>query len=420
MVRAQRERTMGQYLDQIDAAPPAERWPLVRRLMMQGRQPFFAELRAERPVLELPELTFLTRHHDCIQMLARWRDFGVDLYKPKQGDYFMAQDDSADHWRDKSVMKAILDVERIPAMRAFVGEKAREILNRSHGRIDAPQALTRAVPIALVQDFFGFTRSDPAKLQAWSYWNQQDAFHNQPFDADVVDDAEHIIAERKKANIMLAFYVGRLVLRRSVQVKLGQDIDDSVARLLRLSFSEGIQFPLKKVLFNAGGLLIGAVETTSHAVTNALAELIGRPDILARAQRAAADPAEFDGYVFEALRFNPAFPYFFRTCHRATQFAGGTPHARTVEPGTTVIACTHSAMFDEGAYAEPETFDPRRSADETFTFGYGHHECLGRHVATAMVPEIVRQVLLRQNLRADAPVEFRAGVPERYVLRWDV
>src|SRR5207253_4819397 len=113
---------------------------------------------------------------------------------------------------------------------------------------------------------------------------------------------------------------------------------DPVTRLLRLSGSNGLtKFGLKKVLLNAGGLLIGTIETTSVTACNALAELLSRPDKLARARAAAADPATFDGYVIEALRFNPAFPYFFRTCHTPTQLAGGTGHAVTVQPGATVI-----------------------------------------------------------------------------------
>jgi cytochrome P450 len=413
---------VGHYLDQIDAAPPPRKWPLVRQLMMRDRQPFFAELRAERPVLELPDdLVFVTRYADCTLVLQRWNDFGVDLYKPKQGDYFMAQDDTADHWREKSIMKSILDFEEIPAMRQFVGARAGAILRDAHGAIDAPQGLTRAVPVGLVQQFFGFDGSDPKKLIQWSYWNQQDAFHNQPFDTDVSPDPARIVAEREKANRRLAFYLARVVLKRVVQVKLGSKRKDSVSRLVRLSFSKGAKFPLKEVLFNAGGLLIGAVETTSHAVNNALAELMSRPGDLERAKAAAADPdvKAFDGFVFEALRFNPAFPYFFRTCHTPTLLAGGTPHAKEVTPGKTVIACTHAAMFDDATYADPARFDERRSVYQTFTFGYGHHECLGRAVSAAMVPEIVRQVLLLPGLKADGSIVYQGGVPEHYPLRWN-
>lgn len=413
---------MGAYLDRIDAAPDAQKWPLVRKLMTEERQPFFAELRAERPVMKLPDgIYFATRHADCTMVLQRWNDFGVDLYKPKQGSYFMAQDDTADHWRDKSIMKSILDFEDLPAIRGFVGAEAARILREAGGTIDAPQQLSRMVPCRLVQDFFGFTSSDAAKLIEWSYWNQTDAFHNQFFDGDVVDDPQYVVKQREKVGIRLALYLGRILLTRWAQLKLHRNKNDSVTRLLRLSGSKGVKFNLRQVLFNAGGLLIGTIETTSVTVCNAIAELLARPDMLERARAAAtaADPKEFDGYVIEALRFNPAFPYFFRTCHTPTQLAGGTGHAVTVEPGATVIACTHSAMFDPEAYADPDSFDARRTMYQTFTLGYGHHECLGRAIATVMIPEIVRQALLLPGFREAGPVEWKYGVPEHYPLRWD-
>src|SRR3954468_6373810 len=413
---------MGQYLDRIDAAPAPEKWPLVRQLMLKERQPFFAELRAERPVLELPnDLVFVTRHADCTLALQRWHDFGVDLYEPKQGAYFMAQDDTPDHWRDKSIMKSILDFEEIPAIRSFVGEEATRILRDAKGSIDVPQQLSRMVPARLVQEFFGFSGSNAGKLIEWSYWNQMDAFHNQPFDRDVIPDPERVIAERKKAGVRLALYLGRVILTRLAQLALHRGKTDSVTRLLRLYWSGGLKWSLSKVLFNAGGLLIGTIETTSGAVNTALAELLARPGELAAARAAAAapDPSAFDGYVFEALRFNPIFPYFFRVCHTPTLLAGGTPGAKVVEPGKTVILCTHSAMFDETVYPDPLAFDPRRSIWQTFTLGFGHHECLGRAIGAAMIPEMVRQVLLLPNIRADGPVVFKEGVPEHQPLRWD-
>lgn len=413
---------MGSYLARIDAAPAAEKWPLVRTFMYEQSLPFFSELRSERPVLDLPDLTLVSRFADCALVLRRYADFGVDLYPPKQGDYFMAQDDTADHWRDKSVMKSILDFEDVPAMRAFVGKTSAAILAAGKGRIDAPKSLTRAVPVALVREFFGFKGGDPKALTDWSYWNQQDAFHNQFFDKIVVPDPQHIIEERKKANIMLALYLGKTVFWRSLAVRLGFGGQDSVARLLRLSFSRGIKFDVKKVLFNTGGLLIGAVETTSHAVNNALAELLRRPDVLDGARRAAAadDPKEFDGYVFEALRFNPAFPYFFRVCHRATVLAGGTPFAKEVAPKSIVMAVTHSAMFDDMSFPDPERFDPARSQADNFVFGQGFHECLGRVIARAMVPEIVRQCLRLPDLIAAGAIEFKGGVPESFPLAWKI
>jgi hypothetical protein len=107
----------------------------------------------------------------------------VALYKPKQGDYWMAQDDTAVHRREKSIMRAILDFEDIPAIRSFVGTKAAALLAAAGGSIDAVSGLSRAVPLALVQEWFGFVHSNADLLCKWSYWNQIDAFWSQPFDS---------------------------------------------------------------------------------------------------------------------------------------------------------------------------------------------------------------------------------------------
>ena len=410
---------MADYLEQLDALAPADRWPLARRWLFDEPLPFFAQLRAERPILVMPQVTLATRYADCDMILRRYDAFGVDLYKPKQGSYWMAQDDTAEHWREKSIMRAILDREEIPALRAWVAGKAAGLLAAAPGEMDIVGGLTRATPIALTQDWFGLDDADPHDLFKWSYWNQQDAFHNQPFDA--VADPGHIVFQRELVSVGMLAYLAGLVAKRSVEVKLGGGRTDSVSRLLRLSFSGGVRFDIERVIFNVGGLLIGAVETTSHCAVNALQVLFDQPEALAGAKEAAAaaDSAAFDGYVFEALRFKPAFPYFFRTCHAPTELARGTRFATTIEPGTTVLAVSHSAMFDDTMFADPERFDPARPTGDTFTFGQGLHECLGRAIGAVMIPEIVRQCLRLPGFAPLGPPDYRGGaVPEAYACAW--
>jgi cytochrome P450 len=166
---------------------------------------------------------------------------------------------------------------------------------------------------------------------------------------------------------------------------------------------------------------IGAVETTSHAVINALDVLMKRPDDLAKARAAALtdDAAAVDGFVFEALRFKPAFPYFFRTCEQNTVLGRGTDYETPVAKGTTVLAVTHSAMFDPKALSSPDDFDPNRGQGNQFHFGLGLHECLGAAIGQVMIPEIVRQSLRLNGLSA-GPVDFKGGpVPESWQWRWN-
>jgi hypothetical protein len=48
---------MASYLQRYDATPAAERWPLVRGWMHEEPLAFYAELRKDRPILVMPELT---------------------------------------------------------------------------------------------------------------------------------------------------------------------------------------------------------------------------------------------------------------------------------------------------------------------------------------------------------------------------
>lgn len=411
---------MASYLTLLDATPEEQRWPRVRQWMREAPLPLYRELRRRRPVLCLPEAVLATRHADCTEILRRTDLFSVAPYRAKQGAYWMAQDDTAEHWREKSIMRAILDFEDIPGIRRYVAERSSALLGVAAGTLDAVDGFSRAVPIALVQDWFGFADSDPAALRTWSYWNQMDAFWNQPFDAGSTPDQAGIVARREAANLEMRAYLVGLVQRRAAALRAGAGGTDPVSRLLRLSASGGLRFPVERVVLNVGGLLIGAVETTSHAVVNALDVLLRSPDRLARARDAAAsgDDATLDGCVFEALRFRPPFPYFFRTVEREASLARGTRHEVQLAPGTTVLAVTHSAMFDAAAFEDPDSFDPGRSRTNAFHFGQGLHECLGRAVGGVMIPEMVRHALLLPGLEV-GPVDRRGGpVPEAWSWRW--
>jgi cytochrome P450 len=327
------------------------------------------------------------------------------------------------HEREKAVMRSILDREDIPGIRAFIADKAATILKNANGKIDAVNGLARAVPIALVQEPFGFADSDPKKLFEWSYWNQIDEFWNYSWDGLPKKKHDDIVAKHQAANAEMGAYLGGLAQRRGKEMQAGKKNNDPLSRLLRVALSGGLRFDATRAVVNTGGLLVGAVETTSHAAVNAIAGLLARPEVFAKACAAAAadDPSGFDGYVFEAMRFKPAFPYFFRKCNQPTVLSGGTDYATEIKPGTIVFALTHSAMFDSDMFPDSERFDPKRPTSNMFHFGLGIHECLGAAIGYVMIPEIVRQCLRLPGLQAAGPVDYKGGpVPEYFPIRWQV
>jgi len=419
------------YLERYDATPDAEKFPLVRRWMDTEPLPFFKELRANRPILVTPDCTLVTRFDDVREILKMYKVFTVKPYVPKMDNYLMAHDDDALHTREKSLMQFMLNRDDLPRVRNLVAEIASGILDDAKGKIEIVNSFCRMVPATLVQKYFGLTGAKREDLIEWSYWNQYDTFHNQPFDLVPAELSQRIIDRHNETSKKLGDYITMLIAKRLLAVKLEKLTlstivrldDDVVTRMLRTSFAKELDFDIKRLGVNAGGLLIGAIETTSQAVAQVLQYLFQHPQWLAAAKSAAQkeDPAEFDGIVWEALRFVPITPYLFRTTVSDYTAAKGTNYETVLRAGTYVLPVTLSAMFDERAFESPEEFIPQRNWYNYFHFGFGDHECLGRYVGMVMIPEMVRQVFLRKDVEPKGNIDYKSGpFPESYDLSWTV
>jgi cytochrome P450 len=313
----------------------------------------------------------------------------------------------------------------------MVAKVSKEILDTANGNIEVVNNYCRMVPATLVREYFGLTGAKRTDLIEWSYWNQYDTFHNQPFDLLPAEKSQSIIDRHNETSKKLGKFIVELIARRTLQVKAEEITlstlvrldDDIVTRMLRTDYPKQLNFDIKRLGINAGGLLIGAVETTSQAVAQVIQYLVQRPEWLGKAKTAAQqnDPKEFDGIVWEALRFVPITPYLFRTTASDYTVAKGTGHETVLRAGTYVLPVTLSASFDERAFESPDEFMPQRNYYNYCHFGFGSHECLGRYVGGVMIPEMVRQVLLQQNIAAKAPIDYKSGpFPEQYNLSWTI
>jgi len=421
--------TSTSYLEQYDATADADKFPLVRRWMDTEPLPFFKELREKRPILVTPNCTLVTRFDDVREILNMPKVFTVQPYVPKMDNYLMAHDDDALHTREKSLMQCMLNRDDIPRVRVMVADIAREILDGANGQIEVVNHFCRMVPATLVQKYFGLTGADKSDLIEWSYWNQYDTFHNQPFDILPPELSQRIIDRHNETSKKLGEFITMLIGKRLLAVKAEKLTlslivrleDDIVTRMLRTSYAKELDFDIKRLGVNAGGLLIGAIETTSQAVAQVLQYLLQHKEWLSAAKSAAQkdDPAEFDGIVWEALRFVPITSYLFRTTASDYTAAKGTHYETVLRAGTHVLPVTLSATFDERAFELPEKFIPHRNWYNYFHFGFGSHECLGRYVGMVMIPEMVRQVLLRQDIESKGDIDYKSGpFPELYQLSW--
>jgi len=472
------------YLEKYDDldGQPAAQVALVSGWLRTDARPFFAELRAHRPILVTPAFTVLSRFDDVTDVLSREQDFSVRLNAPKMdpvvgGPFMLARDNTPVNWREKGIMQAVLRLEDLPQVRAMAGEFADEALDAAapEGRIEAVNRLGRYVPIRLCGTYFGFPGPDLESMYRWSKATQSDMFKNLNNDptvheASVIAGQEmqlylrQLLEEKRSAlggeptgaQLTDAFARLLLALRASITELLGRGnvpllprlplriVDaardhvtelvknhrrppqDVFSRLVRAYFPREIGFDDRRIMANVAGLLIGAGETTSQAIVQALRQILMRDTVRDAAIAAAADPdtTRFDAYVWEALRLDPINPLLFRWTERDSVVAAGTPRETTIPSGTIVFALTASAMSDEALVADPDEFRADRTDVRGFHFGFGHHTCLGQYVGAEVIPEVVRRILLRPGVRLlpspEGDLDFQGGpFPERFVIAFD-
>lgn len=442
------------YLQALSVVSDDEKYPLIQQWMKTEPLPFFKQLREQKPILVTNECVLVARFDDVRDMLQMPKIFTVDLYKPKMGvtsedsGYLMAHDDDALHYREKSLMQGILNREDLPRIRKLISETSARILNDANGEIDIVAKYTREVPAVLVQEYFGLDHVSSKDLIDWSFWNQYDAFHNQPFDLNSKEKNQHIVDEHARVTKELQTYVAKTAARKLAMVKIEQahsmvhklvdgvqyvfrlltgrktkeeSKDDIFSRMIRTGFADEIDFSLIRVGVNAGGLLIGAIETTSQAVAQVIYMLLSHPELLDKAKKAAneRDTKNFDDIVWEALRFVPISPYIFRQLSQDYTLAKGTDRETLIKAGTNVLALTQSAMFDRYAYDNPDEFNPNRNWYHHFNYGFGSHECLGKYIGMEMIPEMVRQVIRLPEISASSEINYKNGpFPEALNLKW--
>jgi cytochrome P450 len=102
------------------------------------------------------------------------------------------------------------------------------------------------------------------------------------------------------------------------------------------------------------------------------------------------------------MRFDPLAPGLPRQITQTWTIAAGTPRARTVKAGSTLLAAFASAMMDPRRLPDPGVFNPDRLPHEYLHFGHGLHECFGRHINGATLHRMLKPLLVKPNLRRAA------------------
>ena len=161
-------------------------------------------------------------------------------------------------------------------------------------------------------------------------------------------------------------------------------------------------------------LVAAGNDTTRYTMTAGMKALIERPDQLAELRDGivAGDTDLVTSAVEEILRWGSVTMHFRRTATADTELGG-----RTIRAGDKVVIWFVSADYDDEVFADPFTFDLRRSPNPQVAFGLmSPHLCLGAQLARMEIKVLFEELLPRlADVRIDGPIDrlrsnFIAGI----------
>ena len=126
-------------------------------------------------------------------------------------------------------------------------------------------------------------------------------------------------------------------------------------------------------------LLVGGIETTTNAVTEAMHVLADNPNIWAKLK---AEPAKYlQRFIEEVLRLEAPAQALYRTVAHDVELNGVN-----IPKGSTVILRFGAANRDGEKFKCPDQIDlERQNAGAHMTFGSGLHHCLGATLSRAEI-----------------------------------
>jgi cytochrome P450 len=377
--------------------------------LAQNPEPVFAVLRRVRPILILKGVAIVTRFDDVQEVLSRDDVFQVTYGEKMRivtggNDFFLGMQDSPEYARDVSHMRTVIRREDIPdRIVPFARKTAADLVAAAGSGMDVVKQLSLVVPARWIGDYFGCPPTSDEELAAWGSTIFQYLF------TDLTNDPA-VGAAARAASASVRDWLDKTIAARKASP---QPKDDVLGRCVALQAAGVPGMNDIDIRNNLLGLLTGAIPTTSKCCAQALDQLFNRPDQLAGAQAAAQadDDALLARYVFEALRFNPNNPGVFRITAEDYPLAKGAIHGMTIPKGTSVLAATQSAMFDDLKVDQPNDFRIDRPAWLDMQFGYGVHTCFGQYVNRVQIPGILKPLLRKKRLQRAGPLQYAGPFP---------
>jgi cytochrome P450 len=348
--------------------------------------PHFAAERERHAVAwHEPSERWLTFSHAAASAVQRNRDLGRIWRDREPAAYLepfnllhrnqMMENEPPEHTRLRRAVAGAFNRGHVERLRPRVRALAASLLDEADPTsFDVVGEYAEPLPVLVIAELVGLATTDVPALRRWSQAIVR-MYEPSP-SSDVVDEAVRASEE----------FSG--LVREHLDRRRTSPGDDLTTDLLAAGLSDDELVAAVVLLLNAGH------EASVNVFGNGLVAL------LARGLHPGEDAALT---VEEMLRFDSALQLFERTATRDVEIGGVV-----VEEGQKIAALLGAANRDPAAFADVDTFDPRRDPNPHLAFGAGLHFCLGAPLARMELVESLTLLFERfPGLALDGEPESR-------------
>jgi cytochrome P450 len=383
-------------------------WNPVDPETVENPHPFWAWLRKEAPVWEVPDAGYfmVSRYADLIEVSRDPETYSSELLAVVQRDdaglpclkktdlagrpqaRVLGVADGEMHTRHRRGVGRTFSPSRMERMSSLATEIAERCVAEFAGasEVDAIEALAIPLPLELMTRLLGLPLEDRAKLQAWTD-------HTMRMSGGLATPEE--IAQSVPETLRFGAYLNERFEEELAHP--GEEVMGDLARAVREGESQsgGLdRWEAVAVLFQ---LVVGGIETTVGLIGATVHHAAQTPDAWANLRE---DPESIAAFIEEVVRLDGPATGNLRRTTRDTELAG----VRLPE-GSTVSLLWGSANRDEAEFPEPDRFVvDRPNIKAHLGFGLGKHFCLGAALAR-METRVAVEALVRATEHATLAVE---------------
>lgn len=354
--------------------------------------PLYAQLRAASPAFQVPgtEMWMLFDYASVKRALTDTDAFSSDASTPAgPSPDWMVFTDAPRHTRMRALVLRAFTPRAIAALEPRIREISQGLVSAAvaKGEFDLIADVAGPLPVTVIAEVLGVPADDRDRYLGW---------------VEAISGLAEVIGGARREAAGQAYMAARDDMRAYVDAALAArrraPRNDLLSRLIAPPEDGGEPLSDEDVFGFFQLLIFAGTETTVNLIGNAVICLSDHP--AARAE-VAADPALNPGMLEEVLRFRPSAVFAFRETRREVEIAGAT-----IPKGRLVLPVVAAANRDPTVFADPETFDIRRTPNPHIAFGHGAHFCLG-----AALARLEGRIALEQLLAAAPDLEIAQAEP---------